>query len=132
MLEDYSQYMTNPVAVEVPASVQEDENMDISPIEPNAYALTLARTYCHRQMVKIGLEVLASYGYRRGCLLTYEPAYRSTLWPTIQASPQLRGGLPLSKTLMSFGPGSQSQKLGQQLIQRLEKLPHIRRSWRFG
>ena len=58
VLEDYSQYMTNPVAVEVPASVQEDENMDISPIEPNSYALTLARTYCHTQMVKLVLEML--------------------------------------------------------------------------
>ena len=50
--------MTNPVAVEVPASIQEDENMDISPIEPNAYALALARTYCRTQMAKIVLEVL--------------------------------------------------------------------------
>ena len=50
--------MANPVAVEVPASVQEDENMDISPIEPNAYALTLTRTDCHMQMAKIVLEVL--------------------------------------------------------------------------
>ena len=50
--------MTNPVAVEIPASAREDENMDISPIEPNAYALTLARTYCRTQMTKIVLEVL--------------------------------------------------------------------------
>ena len=58
MLEDCSQYMTNPVAVKVPASVREDESMDISPIEPNAYALTLTRTDCHMQMAKIVLEVL--------------------------------------------------------------------------
>ena len=57
MLEDYSQYMTNPVAVEIPASAR-DENMDISSIEPNAYALTLARTYCRTQITKIVLEVL--------------------------------------------------------------------------
>ena len=58
MLEDYSQYMINPAAVEVPMSVQENESMDISPIEPNAYALALARTYCRTQMAKIVLEVL--------------------------------------------------------------------------
>ena len=114
VLEDYSQYTTNPVAVEVPASVQEDENMDISPIEPNAYALTLARTYCHTQMVKIVLEVLYLLVMATGVALTYELANRWTLWPTIQASPVLRGSLPLSKALMSFGPGSQSQKLARQ------------------
>ena len=58
VLEDYSQHMTNPVVTVLPEGIKEDENMDISPIEPNLHALTLARTYCRVQMAKIVQEVL--------------------------------------------------------------------------
>ena len=50
--------MANPVVTELPGSIKEDESMDISPIEPNPYALTLARTHCRMQMAKIVQEVL--------------------------------------------------------------------------
>ena len=69
VLDDYSQYMANPVAVELPKGIsKEAENMDISPIEPNPYALTMARTYCRMQMVKIVLEVLYFLAIATGAL----------------------------------------------------------------
>ena len=147
MLEDCSQYMTNLVAVEVPASVQEDENMDISPIEPNAYALSLARAYCRTQMDKIVLEVLHLLVMATGVIAYIRTGIQVDAVandPGIASAP---GKLTPSKVSMSFGPGSQSQNLGrrcvrglgklshnlgQQLIQRLVKPPHIRPSRRFG
>ena len=65
--------MTNPVTIELPEGIRDDGNMDISPIEPNPYALTLARTFCCMQMAKIVQEVLHLLAMATGvfsCLLT--------------------------------------------------------------
>ena len=73
VLEDCSQYMTNPVITELPEGIKDDGNMDISPIEPNLYALTLARNFCRMQMAKIVQEVLYQLAMATGvfaCLLT--------------------------------------------------------------
>ena len=103
--------MTNPVAIELPEGIRDDGNMDISPIEPNPYALTMARTYCRMQMVKIVLEVLYLLAIATS-VLAYLQTYRSMLWQKIQVSLPHRRKLPLSKALIFSGLGSQSRSLG--------------------
>ena len=113
--------MINPAAVEVPMSVQEDESMDISPIEPNSYALALARTYCRTQMTKIVLEVLYLLVVAIGVfLLTYlrngiqvdavadDPSIASALGkPTPFQSPDVfRARLPVPKVVPTVDTGA--------------------------